>query len=251
MNDMDHRDQLKALKRLAEHLSALDSGSGTEPTMESDMLSLIISGTLNGEDIARLYPDFHQKLLENPELRQAFLDALESVEAERAGELTPMPGAEKTSLSFLEEPSPAPKIELFDGQTWRAKWQRTLEQLQGIFSPPQMAYRADPSLAEDPWFTLLREEMKVGGNTYDVLLDCTLSDEDSLSTTLNLAVTLGSARDSAQFPLRADLEWGDYHESILLADEGRVRFPDIPLESVFDQAGAQLKAGFNLTLETA
>jgi len=240
------------LRKLADHLSALDRQAGSSLSAESDMLSLIVSGTLNGENLAERYPAFHQTLLENPELRQAFLDALESVEAERAGEQIPMPGAKQTELSFLSAQSVTPVIDIFDKNKWRATWQRTLEQLQAIFSPPELAYRADPSLSEDPWFTLLREEMQVEGNTYDIILDCILSkdNQNSLSTFLNLAVTLGNAPGTAGFPLRATLHWGEYEESILVTEEGRFKFPDIPIASVFDQAEIQLQAGFRLTLET-
>ena len=38
-----------ALKKLADHLSALDSQAGSILPMESDMVSMIVSGTLNGE----------------------------------------------------------------------------------------------------------------------------------------------------------------------------------------------------------
>lgn len=251
-NRLDPSKYPAALKRLIEHLIALDTQDDSDFFMESDMLSLVVSKALNGEDIARLYPDFYQKLLGNTELRQAFLDALESVEAERANQQAPMPVAQ-TQLDFLTGQSISPTIEVFDKNKWRASLQRTLEQLRSIFSPPTMAYRADPNLIEDPWFTLLREEMIAEGVTYDVMLDCTLSNEKeyALSAFLNLAVTLESNLVSAAFPLRASLHWGEYQESVLIPDEGRFRFPDIPMVSIFDEAGAQPKAGFNLTLETA
>jgi len=252
MNRLDPSQQSAALKRLAEHLARLNAQAGSNLNMENDMLSLIVSGTLNGEDISRQYPAFHRKLLESPELRAAFLDALESIEAERSGELPPIPSPQ-TSLEFLHRPQVSPVIEILNQGTWRATWERTLEQLQAIFSPPELAYRADPSLSDDPWFTLLREEMKAEDTTYDVILDCTLSteNEEALSPILNLAVTLGATAQPAGFPLHASLQWGDYHESVLIADEGRVRFPDIPLAAVFDQIDSQPKAGLKLTLETA
>ena len=253
--DMDRFDPAKktaALKKLADHLSALDSQAGSILPMESDMLSLIVSGTLNGEDLSQRYPAFYRKLLGNAELRGAFLDALESIEAERTGQQEAMPGVSRTHLDFLQDQPASPVIETFDKRSWRATWGRTLEQLQSIFSPPEMAYRADPSLSEDPWFTLLREEMSTQGVTYDVVLDCTLSDkqEESLSTFLNLAVTLGSPSESSGFPLRASLQWGEYLQSVLVPDEGRVQFPDVPFAAVFDEAGSQLQSGFSLTLET-
>lgn len=250
---MDPSSQPAALKRLAEQLSALDAGEESILPEDMDMLSLIVSGTLNGENIARRYPAFYQKLLENTTLRQAFLDALESVEAERGGELIPMPEPAKASPDFLKRPSPAPAMDHIEKNTWRITWQRTLEQLQAIFSPPEMAYRSGNGEVEDPWFTLLRDEMTAEGVTYNVLLDCTLSSEKegSLSTFLNLAVTLGSPTETVNFPLRASLQWGAYQESVLLTEEGRARFPDVPLAVIFDSSTAQIQAGLGLTLEAA
>lgn len=257
MNDKKHEFDLSQLpdklKKLAKHLSALDTQGGSSQSMEGDMLSLIISGILNGENIAERYPAYYQKLLENAELRKAFLDALESVEAERTGELIPMPGAPQTSLFFLDEVSPAPKVEFRSPHNWQVAWQRTLDEIQAVLFPPQMVYRTDLTQPEeDPWFTLLREEITVENVTYDVILDCTLSKEhdDALSAYINLAVTLGDASGTANFPLGAVFEWGEYHESILLEDEGRIKFPDVPLDSVFNQAKSQLKAGFRLTLKS-
>ncbi len=241
-----------ALQKLADHLNALDAQGGSTLDMESDMLSLIVSGTLSGEDVSRRYPAFYQKLLENADLRQAFLDALEAVEAERAGQLIPLPEGAKADLSFLKQQASTPKVELLEPRNWRAIWQRSLEQIQAIFSPPQMAYRADPNL-EDPWFILLRDEVVVEGSTYAVALECTLSDnvDSALSTFLNLAVTLGSHPQPTHFPLRASLRWGAYENSVLIAEEGRVRFPDIPLMAIFDPSLQQVQVGFNLVLETA
>lgn len=252
MNQPHPEKRPDALTRLVEYLSALNTQGGTEITTEGEMLSLIVSGALNGEDISRQYPTFYKKLLENPKLRVAFLDALELIEAERAGELAPMPGGFQTELTFLKAEPSAPLVEFLTAQKWRASWGKTLEQLRAIFSPPELAYRADPSLTEDPWFTLLREEMQTKDVTYDVMLDCTLSaeNEEALSTSINLAVTLGSHEKDAGFPLRANLSWGDYHQSILINDEGRFNFPDVPMASVFDPTDSQPKAGFRLILES-
>ena len=239
-------------KKLLDHLSMMNKGAGLDPAMERDMLSLIVSGSLNEENIAERYPSFYKKLLENPELRQAFLDALESVEAERAGKLTPIPDSSRTKPNFLKKPSTSPQIEMLDGRNWRAFLQRSIEHLKVIFSPPEMAYRDDPVLADDPWFTLLRDEMVVEGVTYDIVLDCVLSHEreGALSPYLHLAVTIGRPGSHAGLPLRASLRWGNYQESITVENEGRFQFPDIPLAAVFDQAEFQLQSGLDLTLET-
>jgi hypothetical protein len=251
-NRLDSSKKSAALNRLAEHLTSLDAQAESTLPRESEMLSQIVSGILNGEDIAQRYPAFYQKLLEHAELRQAFLDALEAVEAERAGQLTPLPGASNTNLAFLSNLPPAPTLEILSQDHWRATWQRSFEQIRVIFSPPELAYRADTSAIEDPWFTLLRADINTAGSSYAVVLDCTLATEtdNALAAYLNLAVTLESPTP-AQFPLRASLQWGTYHESLLITEEGRVRFPDIPLLDISDSALGEIQAGFSLTLGTA
>lgn len=243
-----------ALAKLMKDLSALDAKAGAAlPSEESEMLSLIVNGVLNGENLAERHPAFYKKLIENPELRQAFLDALESVEAERSGREAALPEEAEVKLDFLRSVPAPPAVETLEGRNWRATWQRTLEQLETVFSPPDLAYRADGDLFEDPWFTLLRDEIAIEGVTYDVVLDCTLSTEkeSSLAALLNLAVTPGKNSGLAAFPLRASLHWGDYQGSILVEEEGRVRFPDIPIAAVFNQADLQVRDGLRFTLEAA
>jgi hypothetical protein len=241
-----------ALKRLAEHLTTLNSEGGSILPMENDMLSLIVSGTLNGKNLAQRYPDFYKKLLDNAELKQAFLDALEIIEAERTGELTPMPAPE-TRLDFLTSQPPAPKVIHMDEEKWSVLWQRPLEQIRAIFSPPELAYRAEQSLIEEPWFTLLREEIQVSGSAYSIVLDCTSAEEEenTLAVFVSLAVTPGASREPAKFPLRAQLEWGEYRQDVLIPAEGRTRFPNIPFDKIFDPALENLTDGLSLTLETA
>jgi hypothetical protein len=250
-NRLDSSRKPTALRTLLDQLVSLNTGNEPALAKEVDMLSLIVDGALNGENIAQRYPMFYQKLLENAGLRQAFLEALESVEAERFGALLPIPGGPSTSLDFLTRQRSEAVIETGQQNGWRATWQRTLEQLQAIFSPPEVAYRASQADVTDPWFTLLRDEMTAAGVTYDILLDCTLSTEHdaSLAAFLTLAVTLGNTGTLARFPLRANLEWGHYQGSALVTEEGRFPLPDIPVDSVFDETGSQLQAGFSLSLE--
>jgi hypothetical protein len=252
MNESLDSRKSAALKRLAEHLAGLDAEGGSALPMENDMLSLIVSGILNGENLAQRHPDFHQRLLENAELRQAFLDAIEAVEAERAGQLTPMPAPE-SRLDFLTRQPSAPRVINRSGSGWSLNWQRPLELLQAVFSPGELAYRMEQALIEDPWFTLLRDEITTLGNTYAVSLDCTVAaDADqALSVYLSLAVTPAGPPGPAGFPLRASLEWGDYLQSVDILEEGRVRFANIPLAMIFDPAMEKLQSGLNLTLESA
>jgi hypothetical protein len=218
MNEDRMRPQPDALRKLAEHLASLNDQAGLALPGEGEMLDQIVSAILQGEDVTRRYPEFHRKLLENAALREAFLDALDSVEAERDGRLVPLPSNAHASLSFLEQQASPAVFELFEPDRWRATWQKSMVQLQAIFSPAKLAYRADP-LIQDPWFVLLREEITTTkGTSFDVELSCTLGDqaENSIAAYLNLAVMLETPAAQAPFPLRVRLQWGEYTESVLL-----------------------------------
>jgi hypothetical protein len=241
-----------ALNRLVECLTAYHHEGGVISPMESDMLSLIVSGILNGENLAQRYPDFHRILLENAELRQAFLDALDSIEAERDGKLIPIPTPE-TRLDFLTSQPPVPTVIHKDKEHWSILWQRPLELIQAIFSPPEMAYRAEQNLIEDPWIMLLREEIQVSGSTYSIALDCIPAEEQDnvLSVFLSLAVSPSALGESAKFPLHATLRWGGYQQEMMIPAEGRTRFPNISFDKIFDPVTGNLTDGLSLNLETA
>lgn len=240
-----------ALKRLAERLTAYTHKGGVLSPRESDMVSLIISGILNGENLAQRYPDFHRTLLENAELREAFLDALDGVEAERNGNLVSMPEPE-TRLDFLTRQPPAPIIIHKDAENWSVLWQRPLELIQAIFSPPELAYRAERSLIEDPWVMVLREEIQVFGSAYSIVLDCIPAEEqeNAMAVFLSLAVSPGASHESAKFPLRATLRWGGYQQGLTVPEEGRTRFPNISFDLIFDPITKTLTDGLSFTLET-
>jgi len=206
-----------------------------------------------GADISARYPGFYRSLLQNADLREAFREALEALEVEAHGAMIPLPGAPESRLDFLFDQPLRPIVEIFDKNRWRTRWQRTIEQLQTIFSPPELAYRFDPSLSEDPWFTLLRGETEAGNTTYTVMLECTLSEKNEgvFSAFLNVAVTLGAVSEQPQFPIRATLEWGQYDETLSIHGEGRMRFPDIPLAMACDDDLQRVASALSLTLEAA
>ena len=239
------------MKRLSDELAEIDAGKSSAAMVDNEMLSLMVNRVLKGEDISKRYPAFYRKLLNDAGLRQAFIDALELIEIEQTHQLLPIPNSKKASLTFLTNSPTQSALEILEEHKWRTTWQRTLEQIQAIFSPPELAYRADPSLYEDSWFTLLRDEIDVEGTIYTVALECTLAgDVNAISTYLSLAVTLGTASSKPNFPLQARLQWGGYQKSVRIAEEGRAKFPDIPLNIILDDNHQSIKSGLSLTLET-
>ncbi len=243
----------EAARRLIDDLFEFDVQ--TLPTSEADneMLSLIIDEVLKGVDISVRYPTFYQKLLHNADLRQTFVDVLESMEKASENESIKLPKISMSNLPFLTNQKPHSNLEKFGKNQWRITWQQTIEHLQSIFSPPELVYRSDPSLFEDPWLTLLRGEVDVAGSQYIVLLECSLAkdSDEALAVSLNLAVTLETPAEATQNPLYATLQWGLYDESLPISDEGRTRFPHIPFQAILDEENQRVMADLNLILETS
>ncbi|HJR79147.1 MAG TPA: hypothetical protein VJ821_03675, partial [Anaerolineales bacterium] len=100
----------EAAKRLADDLSQLDVASGSGTVEDEEMLALIIEEASQGIDIAKRYPAFYQRLLNFPDLRQAFLEILESIEEEAGAPAIPWADTEELDLSFLAVPASRPEI---------------------------------------------------------------------------------------------------------------------------------------------
>jgi hypothetical protein len=58
-----------------------------------ELLALIVEEAARGVDIPERYPAYWAKMKRNAELREAFLDCLELLEAIRGGRLRPAPAA--------------------------------------------------------------------------------------------------------------------------------------------------------------
>lgn len=240
----------EAAKRLADDLSQLDVASGSGTTEDEEMLALIIEEASQGIDIAKRYPAFYRRLLNFPDLRQAFLEILESIEEEDGAPAIPWADKEELDFSFLAVPASWPEITK-RGDNWSIRWQRTLDTLQTIFSPPDLAYRADAIFSEELWFTLLREEIAMEDLRYTVALECTFSEENegALTPFLNIAVMVETRTKLPAFPLQTSLQWGTYKQTIQISGEGRAKFPDIPINTIYDEEHRKIIAELNLTLE--
>lgn len=248
MTDIDSSKRRTALRQLADDVGRFNSASEFGTMEDIEMLSLMVDEARRGVDIARRYPSYYHELLAHADLREAFLDLLQALEEDD----TPVPGAEpfRPDLGFLAEHAPEPVVQSGAGG-WRIYWERTVAYLESIFTPAELAYRADPSLSDDPWFTVLREEIDVDGLRYAVALDCTLSDEtgSALAPYLNVAVTVDVPVRQPQFPIQSSLEWGAYQETVRITEEGPIRFPDIPLDLIFDKDRTRVTADLKLTLQ--
>jgi hypothetical protein len=240
-----------AVKRLADDLTDFDLETTGISGADDEMLSLMVDAALNGVDIVSRYPSFYRKLLSNAELRQAFIDTLESLETEKKESFVALPQPGEPSMAFLARLPLQPVIHVLNKNKWQIAWQRNIEQLHAIFFPSKLAIAREINLLENSWFTLLRDDINIEGSMYSVLLECGLSDEkeSSLAAYINVAVTLESNTPGSQFPVSVTLKWGNYHETIQLNEQGRVRFPDIPFEVAFDEGLENTTSAMDLMLE--
>jgi hypothetical protein len=243
----------KGFKKLTDDLAVYGANTSSTLMVDSEMLSLVVSDVLNGADISTRYPAFYRKILNDVDLRQAFIDAVGSMENIKQSESVVLPFPIKPSLAFLSHSHQPeqPTIIKLGSDKWRTIWRQSIEQLQSIFSPPELAYRSDPSLFEDPWITLLRGETEIDGSMYTFMLECSPTEEcdEALAVSFNIAVTLETPLDMPQASLEATLQWGFYNETIAISEEGRTRFPNIPLTEILDEGQQNFKAELSLALE--
>lgn len=244
------RGNKNAMQRLADDLAYIVPNNSFISAEENEMLSLMVDETLKGVDLKTRYPIFYQKLLNNAELRQAFVDILESVDGGQRGQLVPIPAGGAKSLAFLNKKPSRPRVEKLNENHWKIKWKKTVEQLRNVFFPPNLAFRSDPNLFDDSWFILLREDVNLAGSTYSALLECGVSKEmeDALSPSLSLAATFETPQLPTESIVYATLHWGEYNEKRQVT-EGRVKFPDIPFAMTFDRQNQIITSELDLTLE--
>ncbi len=245
--------QQSALRKLSDDVANVDRHADIFSAGDKDMLSLIVSDALMGIDISKRYPTFYKKLLGDATLRQAFIDSLEMMEKSNNNELITLPSAIQKELTFLAETPFSPKITDLGENKWQIRWHQTVKQLQSVFFPPDLglAYRADPNLLEDTCFTLLRGDVDFHGKVYSLQLECGIAEnvEDALATFLHLAVTFESKHAQREDPLLATLVWGKYGETLEILNQGRVRFPDIPLTAALDEERRNIISDLSLTIE--
>lgn len=242
----------KAIKRLENELVEFTTLAAPMPTGEYEMLSLMVNEAVNGIDISKRYPVFYKELLNNSDLREAFLDSLELIEQSNKNELAPLPALHELNLDFLKETSHHSTAKNLGKNSWRVSWQRTIEQLQSVFTPQELAYRSDPSLFDDPWFTVLRDEFEIEKILFTIVLECAVSKEakESLSCALNIAINSDIIPDWLRTKAQVSLNWGKYNQNLSISKQGRFRFPDIPFVLIFDKRQQNIRSALKLSFET-
>jgi hypothetical protein len=233
------------LERLYNDLGFARQRETVPSVIGDEMLSIVVNDALNGIDIAKRYPTFFNKLLQDEEMQETFIDAIETVEKGQE-----LPTSLAVNIDFLSNLSIKPSFEVFTKDNWRIQWNRTIEQLQVIFSPAELAYRSDPSFYDDPWFTLLRDEFEVDGEAVSVVLDGTLSekDDDSIEVILKVALIDLATEEEVAPNLKGVLNWGEYAgETQISAGKGGV-FPPLTISTILDSNRENIVAELQLEL---
>lgn len=234
-------DHLLAL--LAQHSQLPDADKG-----DDEMLSLIVHEARAGVDIATQYAAFYQKMLTNPRLYQAFLDALDVLEIDNSQAPAVLPQPVSRDLSFLQKStSRPPLIQQSEQGKWRLTWQLLQEQLSHLLFPaPEPGYWRATPLLEDESIILLHEEVIVDSRTLELLLEAIRPVEQPEILRLQVLV---AATDDQLPSLVASVTWGRYAATAVLDAYGRAHFPPLSLDAILDVSG-QLKSGdLQLTLE--
>jgi hypothetical protein len=223
------------------------------------MLSIVVNDAIDGVDITERYPEFYQRMLQNPELFRAFLDAVEVMETDRVRLLESVPEI-KADLPVWRPLDSDPFVVRFGPGAWKARWRQSVEELTAVFrnlSPfPQPGYRSGWGLLEESSAPLIRSEVMVEDTTLGVLLTTAWADDADMMN-LQLTVTLMDdemGRDSAELnlsSLTADIQWGDYQEVSAINEYGQAVFPPLPIDAITDETGQSIKGDLQLMLHPA
>jgi hypothetical protein len=208
----------------------------------NECLDLMVDQALHGIDIRQRFPTFYQKLLQNKNIRQQFIDLISLNSSAEPSTRDPYLLNTKLNFSFLQ------KIQA-RVSGWPLFLSQTQSQLMSVFFPAQAVYRSVENLGEIPVYSLLRKDFILDGIIYTVLIDGTLAEKDE-ALIANLSLATSNDSNISVFPVQAALRWGDYAAEISVPKAGKQTFPGIPLSKVFNDDLSQVKGDLYLTLSS-
>jgi hypothetical protein len=225
-----------------------------EPEQGDDiMLSVVVSDAMDGVDIADRYPEFYRSMLQNPELFQEFLDTINLLEADKAGILDDVPAA----AVIVPEKRPMdaePEVVLNGPRAWIARWMKGVDQLSSIFldfGPVlQPGYRKGWGMLDEHSMSLISSHLTVDKTELGVRLTAALSDDpDSMDLQLMVALLDDEESDAVRsFSLMASVQWGNYHQTSAIDEDGRAYFPPLPISAITDRSGEKINTNLQLML---
>lgn len=260
-NELDHQIALyrarletegKWPEKANELLNQLVDNAPHQELTETDleMLSLVVNDALHDVDIQKQYPAFYKRLVEEPGLRDAFLDVLEMAEEGENEELElELPEPISKKLTFLAEPDPVSIVEQLTDR-WRVTWQQSTAYLNTVFLSRNLAFGYRNQVqGEDPWFVLLREQIIVEQSQLNVFLEATLQEKGPVELALALAVTINAQPARTWSKIVAFLSWGDYQESLSIRLNERTSLPPAPLQQLLNEQMNTFRSDLQLSLD--
>lgn len=224
-----------------------NSGKDSSRSADLEFLSLFIEDAQHGVDVSRRYPGFYQKLIIDPELRQAFLDILHLMDEDINQALDSIPLPARANLEFLLIDKTPVSRSMEKG--WKIHWIRTQQELQAIFSPPKLAYRNSTDFLSGEEFIIFQDNFSIDNFQYSISIVCALGEdmEAGLMTRMNIGITPEGSLSLP--PLRTILEWGQYKETTIISGEGRIALPPITLAKILDSDLENIISDLELTIE--
>lgn len=222
---------------------------------DDPMFSIVVSDALDGIDITKKHPKYYRRMLQNPELFQAFLEVIEALEADEAPQVAFVPEIQLPSLGVMNV-APEPVFERPTSGGWLVRWQQSVAQLNVIFNVlgPNLALnmRSTRGLLEESVAPLIRSEVTVEEKTIGVRLSAVLADDpDALDLRLTVALLDDDSADFSLKSLRADIQWGDYQQMQAINDLGQATFPPLPIKAITDETGETIKNDLHLLIHPA
>lgn len=224
-------------------------------TVQGDdiMLSVVVSDAMDGVDIADRYPEFYRRMLQNPHVFQEFLDALDLLEADRAGTLEEVPVV-AVAVPERRPKDAEPEVVLNGPRPWIARWMKGVEQLSSIFRDFGPAFtpgfRMGWGLLDEHAVSLISSHLNVDEREFGVRLTAVLSDDpDSMDLQLMVALLDDEGLDADDTSsLAASVQWGNYYQTSVIDEEGRAFFPPLPISAITDKSGETIVTELQLML---
>ncbi|MCB2160697.1 hypothetical protein KQH40_01280 [bacterium] len=253
-NFNEHRKQLndKVFQEKLKNL-LLDIRETDQPIGGIEMLSFVIDQVLAGNDLDQVLSqilDSETNIASVKQTIQEIIDLYEPDQSLMEGFVAPS----NTAMSFLrldEEPKvnePVP----FSAPKWRIEIHQTLENLQKLFTPRQLAYRDPLDVFGSEWFTLFRKQVLIENKAVEVALNAKVSDieAENLEVILYAFLIQKSEINSPPDFLTATLTWGGYKQEISLDLNATNPFPPIKFSSFLDNNFENVNADLTMTIQS-
>lgn len=227
---------------------AFFSGNFSISDEDEDFLPVILSAARGGIDIAKQYPKFYQKMLSNPALHEAFLDALETLENDRPAEQTQPNGRHFNEQAWLNQVIKS-LVETLPSHSWLVILERGIEQLQTIFFPlpTSPVRRSESSPMQDVFFRILRESVEVDDIQAEVMLEA-IQKVERPNEILPTAWVYPDSPDLSLSDIRLRLSVGSYSSEAKVDDQGQAVFPPVPRTDFLDDEQKQVTTALVLSL---